>query len=176
MTKVARAIRAINDQTTQNRGVRSDVVLPSRIDHMDLGESFLDNALAFDRINPARGVYNTGLSSAEFAQQLQQASQNRVSQNAEFQKLNKQIARLVERKNRDTISLQESVLAAQRELEEQESDELFPTIEGDAESGDKKDKEVFPQTFYNDEILEIAADYYSLLKQAKVVQGGRVAP
>lgn len=166
----------VNGDSTQNRGVRSDVVLPSRIDHMDLGESFLDNALAFDRINPARGVYNTGLSSAEFAQQLQQASQNRVSENAEFQKLNKQIARLVERKNRDTISLQESVLAAQRELEEQESDELFPTIEGDAESGDKKDKEVFPQTFYNDEILEIAADYYSLLKQAKVVQGGRVAP
>jgi len=166
----------VNGDSTQNRGVRSDVVLPSRIDHMDLGESFLDNALAFDRISPARGVYNTGLTSAEFAQQLQQASQSRVSQNAEFQKLNKQIARLVERKNRDSISLQESVLAAEREQEEQESDELFPTIEGDAEAGDEKDKEVFPETFYNDEILEIAADYYSLLKQAKVVQGGRVAP
>src|ERR1700748_417760 len=40
----------VNGDSTHNRGVESDVVLPSLIDHMDLGESFMENALAFDRI------------------------------------------------------------------------------------------------------------------------------
>jgi carboxyl-terminal processing protease len=44
----------VNGDSTQNRGVRSDVVLPSILDHRDLGESSLDNALPFDHIPPAR--------------------------------------------------------------------------------------------------------------------------
>ncbi|MEZ6068249.1 MAG: S41 family peptidase [Planctomycetaceae bacterium] len=34
----------VNGDSTQNRGVRSDIVLPSLLDHAETGESFLDNA------------------------------------------------------------------------------------------------------------------------------------
>ena len=43
----------VNGDSTQNLGVPSDVVLPSLLDHMDMGESSLDNALKFDHIEPA---------------------------------------------------------------------------------------------------------------------------
>ncbi len=40
--------------STQKRGVVSDVVLPSITDHMDVSESDLDYALDFDKVPPAR--------------------------------------------------------------------------------------------------------------------------
>ncbi len=43
----------VNGDSTQNLGVPSDVVLPSLWDHMDIGESSLENALKFDHIEPA---------------------------------------------------------------------------------------------------------------------------
>ncbi|MCG6155714.1 carboxy terminal-processing peptidase [Rubinisphaera margarita] len=164
----------VNGDSTQNRGVRSDIVLPSRIDHMDLGESFLDNALEFDRIERAKGVYNAGLTSGPIVDELQKSSKERIAGSDEFAKLKAQIDRLVERKNRKSVSLNEEVLGAERELEE-ETDEIFPTIEGDSTSGgddeNEEEKSVFPDTFYNDEVLEITSDYVSLLRQMKIVQG-----
>ncbi|MCA8985609.1 MAG: carboxy terminal-processing peptidase [Planctomycetaceae bacterium] len=161
----------VNGDSTQNRGVRSDVVLPSRIDHLDLGESFLENALAFDRIRRADGVYDSGLTSSEITKQLQQTSQARVSSDPEFQKTNEQIAKLVERKNRKTISLNESVLSAQRKAEESGTDEdPFTGSNGEEPGAKKENKEVFPVGNYNNEVLNIAADYLDLLKQGKVVQ------
>jgi len=162
----------VNGDSTQNRGVRSDIVLPSRIDHMDLGESFLDNALEFDRIERAKGVYNAGLTSGPIVDELQKSSKERIAKSEDFSKLKAQIDRLVERKNRKSVSLNEKVLGAERALEE-ETDEIFPTIEGDGTSGDKEEEEksVFPDTFYNNEVLEITSDYVSLLRQMKIVQG-----
>ncbi len=49
----------VNGDSTQNLGVPSDVVLPSLLDHMDLGESSLDNALKFDHIEPADYIRGT---------------------------------------------------------------------------------------------------------------------
>ena len=160
----------VNGDSTQNRGVRSDVVLPSRIDHMDLGESFLENALAFDRIRRAPGVYDAGLTSTEMISQLQTASQARVANNEEFQKINNQIERLVERKTRKTISLNETTLGSQRKLEESESDDVLDELEGKKSDEKKEDKQVFPDTYYNKEVLAITSDYLQLLKQAKVAQ------
>src|SRR5205823_5552798 len=39
--------------STQNRGVVSDVELPSITSHLDVGETDLDYALKFDRVDPA---------------------------------------------------------------------------------------------------------------------------
>ena len=44
----------VNGDSTQNKGVVSDVVLPSILNHRDIGEDSLDNALEFDRIQRAR--------------------------------------------------------------------------------------------------------------------------
>ncbi|MCA8988807.1 MAG: carboxy terminal-processing peptidase, partial [Planctomycetaceae bacterium] len=163
----------VNGDSTQNRGVRSDVVLPSRIDHLDLGESFLDNALEFKRIPRADGVYNAGFTSGPIIDQLQKSSQTRVAQSEDFQKLEKQIERLVERKNSKTVSLNEEILGKERELDDQEADDLFPGMKsGEKKEGEEEKKEeVFPETFYNHEVLDITADYLDILKQMNIVQG-----
>ncbi len=164
----------VNGDSTQNRGVRSDVVLPSRIDHMDLGESFLDNALAFDRIPDAANVYNVAMTSGPVINRLKQESEKRIAANEDFKKVQKQIDRYVKRKNRKSVSLNEKVLGAQRKLEEDELEALFPEQARKNKDKDKKkkeEKEIFPKGYYNDEILHITADYAALLKQAKVVQG-----
>ncbi len=162
----------VNGDSTQNHGVRSDVVLPSRIDHLDLGEAFLDNSLAFDRIKAAKGVYDENFSSDEMIRQLQHASKERVHTDAEFQKVLGQIERLVERKSRKTISLNEATLAAERKLDEDADDALSELEDAEAGHGKEKEKkELFPKTYYNDEVLQVTCDYISLLKQSKMAQG-----
>lgn len=160
----------VNGDSTQNRGVRSHVVLPSRLDHMDLGESFLDNALAFDKIRRANGVYSAGLVNEEIVRQLRQTSEARVTADSDFDKVTEQIEKLVDRKSRKAVSLNEKVLAAERKAEEKALDELPDLEEGPAHEDKKANKEVFPDNFYNQELLRIAADYHALLQQAEVVQ------
>ncbi len=166
----------VNGDSTQNRGVRSDIVLPSRLDHMDLGESFLDNALPFDSIPEADKVYNVAMTSRSVINRLKRESEKRVAASDDFKKVKKQIERYVKRKNRKTVSLNEKVLGKQREIEEDELEELFPELKKEKDQdkkGKKKkeEKEIFPKGFYNDEILHITGDYATVLKQAKVVQG-----
>lgn len=162
----------VNGDSTQNYGVRSDVVLPSRIDHLDLGESFLDNAMAFDKINRAKGVYSAEMTTPALVQQLQKTSQERVTKDEEFQKVQAQIQRLLERKSRKTISLHEETLAAERKEDQSSSDDpLAEELEAELESKKDKNKELFPKSYYNNEVLQIATDYVNLLKQGSVVQG-----
>ncbi len=153
----------VNGDSTQNRGVESDVVLPSLLDHMDLGESFLDNALAFDQIPAAAHPYFSYVNPT-IVTSLQQASSQRVAQDARFQQVQKDITRYLERKNRKTVSLNEETLVKERE-EDKAADELAKQEE-EAEMGTPKDKPVFAKSEYNDEVLRIAADYTRLLRSA----------
>jgi carboxyl-terminal processing protease len=152
----------VNGDSTQNLGVRSDVVLPSLLDHADLGESFLDNALPFDQIKPAR--YSAGrFVNPDLVAALQKGSEERVSHQEDFQELQDVIARYLERKNRKTITLNEAEARAERraETEDAESEALMGEEEG---PGSQADKEIFPVNFYNDELLNVAADYVAALK------------
>ncbi|MFN0197247.1 MAG: carboxy terminal-processing peptidase, partial [Planctomycetaceae bacterium] len=150
----------VNGDSTQNLGVTSDVALPSLIDHMDLGESFLDNALAFDKIEPAKFAA-LELTSPDIVSQLATSSQKRITGNEEFQKLQKDIARYLERKNRKTISLNEAELRKERDTEKSEDE--TKTLENEEEKLNK-DGPIFPVGYYNDEVLRISLDYISQLK------------
>lgn len=163
----------VNGDSTQNRGVTSDVVLPSLIDHMDLGESFLDNALAFDQIAPA-AYRSVDLVNENLVKMLQQRSKKRVAADPEFQKNEKEIERYVSRKNRKTITLNESKLRAEREEDKSDEDKKKEDEEKDKDKDDpNKEKEegpVFPESFYNDEILSISLDYIDLLNGRKTAK------
>ncbi|MEX0728742.1 MAG: carboxy terminal-processing peptidase [Planctomycetaceae bacterium] len=149
----------VNGDSTQNLGVKSDVVLPSLIDHMDLGESFLDNALAFDRIAPAKHD-QLKLRSGELVAKLATESQKRIAGNEEFQKLQKDIEKYLTRKNRKSITLNEAVLRQERDSDKTEDEK---TLEEEEEKL-TKDGPIFPKGHYNDEVLNISVDYISLLK------------
>ncbi len=151
----------VNGDSTQNRGVRSDVVLPSILDYLDEGEAGLDNALPFDQIRNAR--YSAGKQvSSELVATLQKNSEVRMTANEDFKKVELGIQRFIERKNRKEISLQESVLRAERETDKAITDEEKKQT-GEVEEK-KKDEEIFPKNFYNDELLNVSLDYVAGLK------------
>ena len=150
----------VNGDSTQNRGVRSDVVLPSILDHLDEGEAGLDNALPFDQIRNAK--YNAGkLVSSELVAALQKNSEGRLTGSEDFKKVEQGIQRFIERKSRKEISLQESVLRAERETDKAIADEEKKQTGEDEE---KKPVEIFPKNFYNDELLNVSLDYVAGLK------------
>ncbi|MDX1970416.1 MAG: carboxy terminal-processing peptidase [Planctomycetaceae bacterium] len=153
----------VNGDSTQNQGVQSDVVLPSLLDHMDLGESFLENALAFDRIEPARHVIYDMVSPGILTS-LRDASRQRISKDPKFQEIQADIAKYLERKNRKTVSLNEQKLRAERE-----ADKAADEVAKQEEEAENKPENapVFPDTPYNKEVLSIAFDYLQALRQAK---------
>jgi carboxyl-terminal processing protease len=146
----------VNGDSTQNRGVVSDVVLPSLLDHIDEGESSLDNALPFDHIDPAR-YSQSRLVSPEVVASLQKQSEHRVATVDDFQKVEKLIRQYLERKNKKSVSLNEAVLKAERDLEK----EAAKDNPKDPEEIKAKDpnEPIFPKGFYNDEVLNVALDY-----------------
>jgi carboxyl-terminal processing protease len=157
----------VNGDSTQNRGVRSDVVLPNIWDHADLGESFLDNALPFDQIQAAS--YSAGRSiSGDMVAQLQKSSEQRVAADGEFQKLQQSIQRLLDRKNRKTVTLQEEKARAERDAD-QEAKEENP-LNPDDEKPKAKDGPIFPKNFYNDEVLNVTLDYVGAVQRQLAVQ------
>jgi carboxyl-terminal processing protease len=148
----------VNGDSTQNLGVPSDVVLPSLLDHMDLGESSLENALKFDRIEAADYQPWTRVN-PEMVSMLQRRSAARVATDTEFQKLNKEIGVFDERKSRKQISLNLEARKKERiqdKLEEKKAEEV--TSEETATEGP-----IFASGYYNNEVLRIGLDYVQVL-------------
>ena len=153
----------VNGQSTQKLGVPSDITLPSLLDHMDLGEEFLDNAMPFDKIEAARhSMYN--LTAKDLVTSLADASKKRVEADADFQRINSDIEKYLSRKQRKSISLNEQELRKERVEEEQKTREK-------AESGDESgDEPVFADNAYNKELLSITLDYLQGLSEKKTAR------
>lgn len=154
----------INGDSTQNRGVPSDIVLPSLLDHMDLGESFLENAMAFDRIEPAKHTMYA-MTSPELLSRLKQASQERVQADEKFQEIQRNIQRFRERKNRKWLSLNEEQQRREREVDKAAEDVVKEEEEKETNPGEGP---MFPDTPYNREIVRITWDYLQALRQANM--------
>jgi carboxyl-terminal processing protease len=149
--------------STQNRGVVSDIELPSQTSHWEVGESDLDYALKFDSVSPLPHQ-NYSFARPHIIQELRKRSQERVAKTEFFQKEEKRIARYLERKE-DPITLnKEKFLAEREELNtEKEQEELFEDLQ-------TNDQPVFPPTPYNDEVVAIALDYLELLGDSRLAQ------
>jgi carboxyl-terminal processing protease len=149
--------------STQNRGVVSDIELPSQTSHWEVGESDLDYALKFDSVLPLPHE-NYRNASAPVIEELRRRSEARVAKSEHFEKEKKRIARYLERKE-DPITLnKEKFLAERAELNtEKEQEELFDDLQ-------THDKPVFPRTPYNDEVVAIALDYLELLGDSRLAQ------
>ncbi len=154
-----------NGDSTQKRGVLSDLVLPSLTSELDVGEADLDYAIEFDHIRAARmASYNRV--SPELVQELRTRSQARIGQNEEFQKLLRNVARYREQKDRKSVTLNRDAFMKERaELDaEREEEKLLE------KQMDYTERPVFERNFYNDEVLAVAADYVQLLESRKVAQ------
>jgi carboxyl-terminal processing protease len=128
----------INGGSTQLKGVTPDIIIPSYLDVMDLGEGSLEHALPWDTIRPA--MYRTDRELAELIPVLTEQSDKRIENNTEFQAFLAKRERLKSRYETKTVSLSLSnritEAEAEKELDEiqsgafldEESDESFNDI------------------------------------------------
>ena len=158
----------VNGDSTQNKGVVSDVILPSILNHRDIGEDSLDNALAFDRIQRASYIPFTSYGNESDTKELAQRSADRVTNDRDFQKTQVAINRYLERKNRKTISLNEEVLRREEEELEREREEEEETMKMASGNGDSK--EIFVKDAYNKELVNITLDYAEILNTRQTVR------
>ena len=90
-------------QSTQSKGVESDVVLPSRYAHLDVGEDDLKYPLPYDEVKPAEYDKWPG-PPVDFAD-LRTRSAARVKNSAEFHFLEQDIDKMEERMKSNRLSL-----------------------------------------------------------------------
>src|SRR4029077_1811096 len=72
-------------ESTQNRGVPSDVVLPALTSYLPVGESDLDYAMKFDQV-PSTSYKETHQVDKDLIAELKKRSAARVEKSEEFQK------------------------------------------------------------------------------------------
>ncbi|MEC7946387.1 MAG: carboxy terminal-processing peptidase [Myxococcota bacterium] len=134
----------VSGKSTQNRGVLSDVVIPTASDGLDVREGDLDNALPYHEIRPAR--FRSGGLDVDLGD-LQDRSQARVASSEDFQKM---AALRAEREKREgqpvslNLDTRRAELAEFEKLEQAadpgatQADTEVPT-EGTAEAPARKD-------------------------------------
>lgn len=138
--------------STQKRGVLSDIILPSVTDKMDVSETDLDYPVEFDRVS-ASAFKPMGMVNAEMVADLAGKSRERIEKSEDFARDLRNIARYVDFKNAKSVELNEEKFRKQRE-------------EYDAEKEDEKQLESavsksdgIEMTPYLEEVLEITQDY-----------------
>lgn len=152
----------VNGDSTQNRGVTPDVILPSLTDELAPGEKDLDHALAFDRVKPADHE-QLNMVPSDLKEALKTKSAERVKKSEDFAKLRKQIEQAKQRKERKAVPLNEQELRDQVGKEEKNDkvegldlkDEDPTAPEPAAEKGEYK----FKRNYFNNEVLRIMEDF-----------------
>lgn len=92
--------------STQLRGVTSDIVLPSTTDFSDINESALDNPLPWDAVPPA--AYERVSRVQVHLDRLRERSARRIATDPELIQQTKDVARLREKLQKTTVSLNEA--------------------------------------------------------------------
>ncbi len=149
--------------STQERGVLSDVELPSLTTHMDIGEADLDYALKFDRV-PKAEYPKLNMVTPQLIDQLRKKSSERVDVNDDFKKVIGEIGRYRLLKDRKKVSLNEKTFMDERQALKGADDVL------DEELEDKsiEDGHVVKRDHWFNESLAITVDYVNLLRSLGV--------
>ncbi|MBL9084482.1 MAG: carboxy terminal-processing peptidase [Planctomycetales bacterium] len=151
-----------NGDSTQNQGVRSDVVLPSLTAELEVGESDLDFAMPFDKIESADYSRNDFVN-PDMLDQLRAFSKGRIDSSTDFQKVKTRVTRYNEQKNRKTLPLNEEKFLAEVNADKEEGD-LENEIE--KEMNEQEDRPVVKKDYYFNEALNVTLDYIDLVKLA----------
>ena len=131
----------ISGESTQHRGVVPDILFPTIYDKEKVGESSLDNALSWDRIDPIRHPKYFDIPSV--LPELQEQHRRRMINDPDFIFLNEQLALMEESRAITSIPLNEK----QRRLFNSEEKEKRLTIENKR----RKAKGLEPLASFDDE-------------------------
>lgn len=97
------AFYRIDGHSTQLKGVQPDIVIPSEMDVMEIGEEFLPNVLEGGWVSPARYQPYKGLE--QVLDPLREASEQRRADSESFQDYNDLIQKLDDRLGQTEVSL-----------------------------------------------------------------------
>jgi carboxyl-terminal processing protease len=155
--------------STQQRGVLSDIELPAITTWLDVGEGDLDYPIPFDRV-PAADFQSFGFVTKAIVERLKQLSQERVGKSSDFERVRRDIAHYQAQKKRKWVPLQETKFLEERaELNaDKEEEKRLEEMNDPAASDIKRD-------YYLDEALAIAADYLGLLRAGAAPQAVQAA-
>lgn len=160
----------IGGGSTQLSGVEPDIVIPSILDYMEVGEEHLPHALEFDKIRPA--FYWNSKKLSEILPDLKKTSLVERSQNEQFQEYIKLLKHLGKRRESETISLklEERLETARAERKMQElATEMevaaiaASTVDADQQDGEESDEED-DRDLVLDETLQILSDLIMLTR------------
>ena len=176
----------ISGESNQHKGIVPDIAFPSLINHEDIGESSLENALPSDRIRAANYRKDAELQSA--LTYLRTAHDSRVDDDPEFQYVRDQMANLDAIRAKTNVSLNWEVRKKEKEEMEQKrllienkrreakGEKPFKTIEALKEAAEeetkaaKADKDHLDIDYELKETGHILADFISITTpQTKVV-------
>ncbi|MDZ7616573.1 MAG: carboxy terminal-processing peptidase [Patescibacteria group bacterium] len=149
--------------STQKRGVVSDVEIPSLITHLDVAEGDLDFPVEFDKIDALQFNRFTHVDPA-VRDLLQRRSEERCTNSEDFDKVRKNIVRYKEQKARKHVTLnKEKFLAERAELnaEQEQQKQLEDLADPDSGVEIKRD-------YYLDEALAITVDFLNARQLAQV--------
>lgn len=155
----------ISGESTQEKGVSPDVVLPSRLDGLESGEQYLDNALPWDRI--ASASYERWNDASAKLKQLRSLSQERVESDEDFRKIMETAELAKKRREESMQSLRLEDLIAERNQSLEQEDGLSPhgAMSSTGDDDKKKDKSLAEEVAedpYVEEGVTLLQDYLRL--------------
>ncbi len=103
----------INGSSTQHRGVRPDIAIPSVVDSEEIGESAQKNALPWDEIAATR--YRGDRNLAALVPELGRRHQQRATSDPDYQAFLRDLDFTRQQRDRTTVSLQERQRRAEHE-------------------------------------------------------------
>lgn len=149
--------------STQLRGVTPDIIVPSFMETLEVGEDLLPNALPYSTVPEAE--YTPFIENGDLIALLQRKSEERRSTDPRFQSFNDLLARAKERQQESAISLK---LEERQHLVESEKDLRKQIDEVNPETGKKDDLILL-------EALNVVQDMI-LLGREKAVAGETTTP
>ena len=152
----------ISGGSTQLKGIVPDIVIPSPLDAIDLGEENLPNAMEWDAVPPARYRPVADLSPA--VKILRRQSADRLAKDEKFAAYLRMIKRLEEIRAAEELPLN---LDKRRELARAEQE--FSALENEVETredGGEEPKDKKRPDLVLEETLRILADFIPLYTQA----------
>ncbi len=165
----------VSGGSTQNKGVASDIVLPSFNDVNDIGERFVDYSLPWKSINPVR--YQNNLEIKPHIEKLRASSQKRVKKSEDFQDIVKEITNYQQNVKSRKFSTIGQLQEEYQERKEQREAALKKQSQNQDENdtSTKPDESKYQQSlekfgYFNPAMQEsilILQDYISFLKDTK---------
>jgi carboxyl-terminal processing protease len=151
--------------STQKRGVVSDVELPSLTTQLDVAEADLDYALEFSHID-ALPHDNFHMVDSGIVEGLRTRSKARVANSDYFKKVDREIGHYKDIKAKKTVTLnKEKFMKEREELDnDKEQEKMFDAMTDPS-------RPVYDMNGYGTEALDIAVDYLDLLGSNRVAVG-----